>query len=107
MPRKLYLDTWDGIVEHLVFDDAEKKFHLSRQSDVEPNLDQNIREFNEQHFGWREGLGEKVASIPMGVVLEWMQRYGVDIYNRDHLPAVERLLNDPEWRKLRTRPGVL
>lgn len=107
MASKLYLDTAEGIVEHLVFDDSEKKVHLQRQSDVTANIEQNKREFNETRSKWRDGLGDKVASIPMGVVLEWKQRYGIDVFDRNHWPAVKRLLNDPEWRHIRTRPGVI
>jgi hypothetical protein len=36
------------------------------------------------------------------VALLWLQRYGVDVYRREHWPAVRRLLNDPDWRYLRT-----
>lgn len=101
---KLYLDTAEGVVEHLVFDDADRKIHLQRTSDVTANIEQNKREFNDASRG-RDGLGDKVASIPMGVALTWLERYGVDVFNRNHWPAVKRLLNDPEWRYLRTAPG--
>lgn len=106
MPRKLYLATNEGVVEHLVFDDSERKFYLHRQSDVEPNIDQNKREYNDAKIG-RDGLGDKVASVPMGVVLLWKEKFGLDFFNRDHMPAILRKLDDPEWRYLRTAPGRL
>lgn len=106
MPRKLYLDTAEGIVEHLVFDDSERKVHVQRQSDVTANIESNKREYNVNRRG-REGLGDKVADIPMGVVLEWKQRFGLDFFNRDHWHAILRKLDDPEWRYLRTTPGRL
>ena len=101
--KKLFIDSADGIVEHLIFDDAENRCIVQRQSDVEPNLDQNKREYNAGRT-YMDGLGEKVASIPMGVVLTWLERYGVDVFNKNHRPAMIRLLRDPEWRHLRTSP---
>jgi hypothetical protein len=50
-------------------------------------------------------MGRKVASIPNAVAMIWLTRYGVDVFKKDHEPAVRRLLNDPEWRHLRTAPG--
>ena len=47
----------------------------------------------------------RIATIPIVVQLQWKQQYGVEVWNRDHLPAVKRLLNDPDWRWLRTSTG--
>ena len=104
MPRKLYLDTSEGIVEHLVFDDSERKFHLQRQSDVTENIEWNKREYNQNRQG-KDGLGSKVADVPMGVVVDWKVRLGMDFIDRNHWPAILRKLDDPEWRYLRTTPG--
>ena len=47
----------------------------------------------------------EVAEIPMVVALKWKEERGIDVFNRDHWPAVKKLLRDPEWRHLRTSPG--
>lgn len=48
-----------------------------------------------------------VARIPLVVITLWRDRYGVDYWNRDHQAKVDQLLNDPEWRWLRTDTGVI
>ena len=45
------------------------------------------------------------ASVPNSVILKWKKELGVDIYNKDHLPAVKKLLNDRDWAYLRTGTG--
>jgi hypothetical protein len=49
----------------------------------------------------------KVASIPIGVQYKWLIHHGVDVMNRDHWPKVKRLLNDPEWRYLKTAEIII
>lgn len=49
----------------------------------------------------------KVASIPIVVQYKWLHEHGVDVMNRDHWPAVKRLLNDPEWRYLKTAEVII
>jgi hypothetical protein len=47
------------------------------------------------------------ASIPNGLIAKWKADFGIDVYNKDHWPRVKRLLNDPEYRYLRTGTGKL
>ena len=49
-----------------------------------------------------DGWARHVAKIPTIFFEKWRNDYGIDIYNRDHEDAVMRLLDDPEWRWLRT-----
>ena len=107
MARKLYLQTRDGLVEHLVADASERgSYAIEYRSDVTANLEANKAELNSP-VRTIEGMGRKVASIPNAVAMIWLTRYGVDLFKKDHGPAVRRLLNDPEWRHLRTAPGKL
>lgn len=46
-----------------------------------------------------------VARIPVGVQMQWLREYGVDIFKREHWPRVQKLLNDRDWQYLRTNPG--
>lgn len=83
-------------------------FTIVRTQDVEPILDRNKALQNHGHNGWTgERTMRHVADIPLVVAEIWMQRYGVDVFNKDHAPAVRRLLNDPDWRYLRTSGGQL
>lgn len=46
-----------------------------------------------------------VARIPFIVIAKWRNELGVDYWNPDHQDAVDRLLDDPDWRWLRTDTG--
>lgn len=49
----------------------------------------------------------KVASIPVGVIYEWIAKYGVNLYRKDHADGVKRLLNDPDYRWLKCRNIII
>lgn len=48
-----------------------------------------------------------VARIPLIVITQWRNKHGVDYWNPDHQDKVDALLNDPEWRWLRTDWGTI
>ena len=43
-----------------------------------------------------------VARIPLVVIAKWRNELGVDYWNPDHQDKIDALLDDPEWRWLRT-----
>ena len=46
-----------------------------------------------------------VARIPLIVIAKWRNELGVDYWNPDHQDKVDALLNDADWRWLRTDGG--
>jgi len=77
-------------------------FVIETRQDVAPILDRNkALQTHNDGFNRARDLA-RVASIPVVVQYEWLKRYGVNLYDPDHAPRVKRLLNDPEWRYLRT-----
>ena len=48
-----------------------------------------------------------VARIPLMVIAKWRNELGVDYWNPDHQDKVDALLNDADWRWLRTDEGRL
>jgi hypothetical protein len=48
-----------------------------------------------------------VASIPPAIVMEWLVKYGVRAWDRNHAAAVKRLLNDGEYRYLRVNNLII
>ncbi len=48
-----------------------------------------------------------VARIPLIIIAKWRTELGVDYWNPDHQAKVNALLNDPEWRWLRTNTGTI
>lgn len=51
-----------------------------------------------------QGMGKEMrlaASIPVQVQFEWIDKYGVNMWDPNHKKAVTRLLNSNEYRYLR------
>ena len=87
------------------YDHTEDKAVIHSVQDVEPLLDLNKREqTGDSMYGVGGGeLGmRKVASIPLIIIEKWKAELGVDVMNKDHMPKVKQLLNDPEYAFLRT-----
>ena len=97
----------DGIVEWLHFDAGSGAFAIERVQDVEPVLEANKAAANAGDGYSASRELRQVAEIPMVVALRWKEERGIDLFNRDHWPAVKKLLRDPEWRHLRTSPGPI
>ncbi len=91
-----------GPVETWYHAQPDRTFVIETRQDVRPILERNktLQTANDG-FDRRRDLA-RVASIPVVVQYEWLKRYGVNIFDPDQEKAVRRLLNDPEWRYLRT-----
>jgi hypothetical protein len=98
MSNQFYLDhdPLTGMVETFEHDEL---------TDVGPIIETNKRLQTADGFtGWvgPDKDMRLAARIPVDVALLWKQLYGVDAWRADHWPAVRRLLNDPDWRYLRS-----
>lgn len=101
-------------------DDGDDRITVETVEDVEPVLDANKRAFNEAPKSWKGDM-HKVASIPSVVITELCrihaERWGCSrsqvfrelMGNKtDRAQKVWRyLLNAPEFRHFRTRPGAV
>jgi hypothetical protein len=98
----------DEVKTTLEFDAAEGKHILRHTQDVSSILDANKRE-QADNIGKKFGDFTKVASIPMAVVLEWQQKYGINVMapSPEDKAKLVALLNDPDYAYLRTRGGRL
>lgn len=106
--RLLDVDPLTGIVEYHHYDPLTDRTIIETRQDVVPILERNRRLQNDDDQGWSASRDlRRAATIPDIIILKWRSEYGIDVFNRDHWPAVKRLLNDPEWRYLRTAPGTL
>ena len=83
------------------------KLTIRKFQDVEPALIQNQLELHAQSSKARpkivEGLGTKVASIPMGLI-EKFHAEGLNILTCSEA-QLKRVLNDSSYSKLRTAYG--
>lgn len=72
--------------------------------DVSPLLDFNKGLQNDEDY-YKNGVKDSwahVASIPPILIAKWKYELGVDVYNKHHIKAVKKLLNQPEYRYLKT-----
>lgn len=89
------------------YDEEHDRLIIYSEQDVAPFLKRNRERYanrrRKEHH--KSETMNHYAEIPMIIAYKWLVEFGIDIMNEDHAPAVERLLNDPEWKYLRTRPG--
>ncbi len=98
----------DGFTEYLQFDNDDETGHIVRVADVEPVIEANKRAQSDNPAGYgvtREW--QHVARVPVMVQFEWIKRYGADPLAPGNEALLTRVLNDPEWRYLRTGGGIL
>lgn len=105
MKRLLEYDPNTGLKTFHSYDETEDKTFVSYEQDCQPILDQN--KWHQNHGDHRMGDGYLAAHIPSVVMLKWLVEYGVDVMNKDHAPAVARLLNSSEWRHLKRTPFTI
>lgn len=96
-----------GITTEYWSEDEGKRIHVRMLQDVEPGFKQNARELNlksaKSRFNKNDGIGTKVASIPMGLV-EKLAQDGLNIVTCSE-KELNKLLNDPDFSKIRTAHG--
>lgn len=98
----------DGSKEEVAFDwDNSRAVFRTRHvaENINAVLDLN-KEFSAYSDGYTPSRElQHVASIPMSVIGQWIEKYGVDPTARGNEALLSRLLNDPEWMYLRTGRG--
>lgn len=88
---------------HTAIEARNGELVVKRVQDTTPYLEVNKRERND--FQARRGARmRKIAEIPNIVVEKWMKE-GVNIFDRNHAPEIQRRLNSNEYAYLRTSPG--
>jgi hypothetical protein len=98
--RFLSRDPSTGAVEHYGYDESEDRCIIRRSFDVTPVIEANKR--SQDETGWNKDKSMRLAArIPPDVQYEWLRRYGIRAWDKNHKPAVVRLLNSSEWRYLR------
>lgn len=80
---------------------------IGYSADSTPIIEENKILQNDAAFS-KNGIKQefwKYASIPAMVQVDWLINKGVDITNKDHAKKMFALLNDPEYRYLKTTTG--
>ena len=106
MKRLFDYDPYTGIKE--VFEATDDGFLIHTTQDVEPFIEHNKKLQGSGKDYWKSG-GEwrHEATIPIGVQYHWLTKYGIDVWDPNHKDAVTKLLNDPDWRYLKTAEIII
>ena len=99
--RLLGFDPASGLAQWWL-EDGEGNWAQKASQRVEALLDLN-REAASHCDPWNGARDVRmVARIPLIVIAKWRNELGVDYWNPDHQDKVDELLNDADWRWLRT-----
>ena len=99
--RLLGFDPATGLAQWWL-EDGEGNWAQKSSQVVGPLLDLN-REAQNHCAPWNAARDVRlVARIPLIVIAKWRNELGVDYWNPDHRDKVDALLDDPDWRWLRT-----
>ena len=104
MAAPLVLPGLGGLEERIHYDEGADRAIIETTQDVEPALNACKALYNADD-NWARTAFRRVAHIPASIQVLWIHRYGVDPLNKRNEALLTRLLNDPEWRHLRTAPG--
>jgi hypothetical protein len=90
------------------WESTDDGFVLHYEQDVEPILELNKKKQSAgREYYAKDPDMWRVASIPVGIQMEWMVKHGVDVLNEEHWPAVRKLLNSSDYRYLRTAEVII
>lgn len=110
MKRLLDYNEFTGMKTWFIPGEGDE-WHLQYEQDAEAIIESNKEKqgYGREYYVSRDEAGEyhKVASIPIGIQYKWLTELGVDIMNKDHWPKVKKLLNDPDWRWLKTAEVII
>jgi hypothetical protein len=104
MKRVIDYDPWSGITTSFDYDWTTDTTIIHREQDVSAILEMNKAQQNDEDYtkkGIKDGWWH-YANIPNIVIEKWIREYGVNVYDKDHEPKVFKLLNQPEYRYLKT-----
>ena len=107
MSRRFFdYDPVFDMTDYYHYDHSSDKYTIETVQDVQPIIDFNKRQWNDGDGYTPSREMKKIATIPLNIVQLWKEKYGIDIYNKNHAAGIKRLLNDPDWRYLRTSSGI-
>lgn len=97
----LDFDPLTGVKTFHIYDEHTDETTIYYEQDVEPILDLNKACQNDSMD--KSSDMWLAAKIPLMVQAEWLTKYGIDVYNKDHWDGVKKLLNSSDYRYLRTQ----
>lgn len=104
MRRLISNDPLTGIDTFHEYDSQTDETRIIHIGDSEPYLEENKRLANDNEYT-KKGIKNgwlKYASIPPAFQVHLLIHHGLDVYNKEHGAAIGNLMNDPQYRFLKT-----
>lgn len=98
-------DPISGMKEWISTDEDTGETFVRYEQDVSPILDYN-KEMQADGFDKRSEMWH-AAKVPNVVAMEWLTKYGVQMWNPAHKDGVRKLLNSNEYRYLRVNHFIM
>ena len=96
-------NAFTGISTWHHYDHGTGKTHIESTQDVSRIIDRNKRLQNDSGYADRGRKRDMLhlATIPNNVIVKLKHENGIDVFNKDDLPKLEKLLNSSEFKYLR------
>jgi len=107
--RVVDYDPFTGVTTTFDYDPFSDTTYVGREQLIEPALDRNKALQNDTEYS-RKGIKNDwwhEAFIPNVIIEKWKNEFGVDVFNKDHVKKVKKLLNSPEYKYLKTTAGTV
>jgi hypothetical protein len=101
---KTLIRDYGGVRSYESFDEGNDCLVIRHESDAQTAVDWT-RNIANENTGRCSDI-QHVASVPIAVQYEWMQKFGVRMWDDNHKGAVQKLL-DGEYRYLKTKDIIL
>ena len=105
--RLIEYDPLSGVYTYHHYDDETRTTAIETVQDVAPHLEVAKALANDDSYSAK---GKKdcfwhVAHLPVGLITKWLHEKGVNVFQKDHWPAVRQLINDRDFSGIRTGRG--
>jgi len=104
MKKVLDFNPITGESVHFDYDEQSDVMKITHQQNVDHILDRN-KALAANEARTKRGIKNDMlhyATIPNSLILKWKQELGVDVFDLKHRKKVFKLLNDPEYKYLKT-----
>jgi hypothetical protein len=94
-----------GVKKYIRPGDEADSVDVRYEYDSTPVIERNKALQNED-FDRRDDMWH-VASIPVGVMYEWVVKHGINAWNPQHIDGVKKLLNSSDYRWLKVKNVII
>lgn len=99
MAELLDYDPLTGMQRWMHYDAQSDALTIEHRQDISGLVEHNKRLVIESdHRQQMKDDWIRYASVPPILIMKWKTDHGVDFFNKDHWPAVMKLINHPDYR---------